>query len=88
MIASDVKERMVNSSMPVDDINKEEEFPVSCSDCKHYYVTWDKDFPYGCKAMGFKSRTYPAQEVRDASGMDCQLFERKGSRRKQRRAHE
>ena len=79
MNAIDVKKRMATSTMPVDDVN-EEEFPASCGDCKHYYVTWDKDFPYGCKAMGFKSRTYPAQEVRNASGMDCQLFERKGSR--------
>jgi hypothetical protein len=78
--AVDVKERMVNRSMPMDDINKEEELPAWCGDCTHYYVTWDKDFPYGCKAMGFKSRTCPAQEVRNASGMDCQLFERKGSR--------
>ena len=80
MIAIDVKERMATSSMPMDDINKEEVLPASCGDCKHYYVTWDKDFPYGCKAMGFKSRTYPAQEVRNASGMDCQLFENKSSR--------
>jgi hypothetical protein len=86
--AIEVRDGMVKSGMSADDINKEEEFPASCSDCKHYYVTWDKDFPYGCKAMGFKSRTYPAQEVRNASGMDCQLFERKGSRRKQRLAHE
>jgi hypothetical protein len=70
---------MKNSSMPVDSTNKKQELPASCSDCRHYYVTWDKDFPYGCKAMGFKSRTYPAQEGRDASGMDCPLFERKSS---------
>jgi len=71
---------MVNSSMPVDGINREEVLSASCGDCKHYYVTWDKDFPYGCKAMGFKSRTYQAQVIREASGMDCQLLEGKGSR--------
>ena len=64
--------------MAVDGINKKEDCSASCADCKHYYVTWDKDFPYGCTAMGFKSRTSPALEVREASGMDCQLFERKG----------
>ena len=65
---------MAASASAVDGIEKKEELPASCGDCKHYYVTWDKDFPYGCKAMGFKSRTYPAQEVRNASGMDCKLF--------------
>jgi hypothetical protein len=59
----------------------EEEIPAWCGECKHYYVTWDKDFPYGCKAMGFKSRTYPAQEVRNASRMDCQVFEKKAQSR-------
>ena len=50
---------MINSNMPVDGTSQKEELSASCGDCKHYYVTWDKDFPYGCKAMGFKSRTYP-----------------------------
>ena len=53
------------SLIAVDDIN-EEVLSASCGDCKHYYVTWDKDFPYGCKAMGFKSRTYPA-----LGGQEC-----------------
>jgi hypothetical protein len=66
--------------MAVDGIHKEEATPASCGKCRHYYVTWDKEFLYGCKAMGFKSRAYPALVVRDASGMDCLLFERKCSR--------
>jgi len=79
MIAIDVKDRMVNSSMPVDNMN-EEDFSASCCNCKHYHVTWDKDFPWRCKAMGFKSRTYPAQGGQGCLRRDCQLFERKGSR--------
>jgi hypothetical protein len=71
---------MAASPIAVDDTNKKEILPASCGNCSHYYVTWDKDFPYGCRAMGFKSRTSPALQVRDASGMDCQLFERKGPR--------
>lgn len=51
-----------------------ETVPVSCRDCRHYYVSWDKEFPHGCRAMGFKSKTSPSVSVRQASGMDCQLF--------------
>ena len=55
-----------------------EPVPVTCRDCRHYYVTWDKGFPHGCRVMGFKSRTSPALSVRQASRMDCQLFVKRG----------
>jgi hypothetical protein len=40
----------------------------------HHYVTYDPAKPYGCRAMGFKSRRMPAQVVYAASGLVCQLF--------------
>jgi len=49
----------------------------TCIGCKHYYITWDKKFPYGCKAMAFKSHETPALSVYRSSGMECQLFEPK-----------
>ena len=52
---------------------------VVCKNCVHYYVTWDKSFPHGCKAMGFKAKSSPASRVREASGVGCLLFEKKGS---------
>jgi hypothetical protein len=42
--------------------------------CAHHFITYDPSFPYGCRAMNFKSRTLPHLEVRAASGMDCQMF--------------
>lgn len=45
-----------------------------CVKCMHYYVTYDPAKPYGCRAMGFKSRRMPAQVVYAASGLVCQLF--------------
>lgn len=45
-----------------------------CVKCMHYYVTYDPAKPYGCRAMGFKSRRLPAQVVYAASGLVCQLF--------------
>lgn len=50
---------------------------ILCTRCSHYYVTWDKRFPYGCKAMGFKSERYPCRVVQETSGTECQMFEQK-----------
>lgn len=51
---------------------------MDCYKCKYYYVTWNKNFPHGCKAMNFKSRKIPSIVVRDSSlGIDCILFEAK-----------
>ncbi|MBP2665570.1 MAG: hypothetical protein H6Q76_550, partial [Firmicutes bacterium] len=41
---------------------------ISCHKCKHFYVTWDNSFPYGCKAMGFKGKIIPSMMVFQASG--------------------
>jgi hypothetical protein len=30
--------------------------------------------PYGCRAMGFKSKKNPAQVVFENSGLECQIF--------------
>ena len=32
---------------------------LDCKKCKHLYVTYDKFYPWGCKAFGFKSKKYP-----------------------------
>ena len=48
-----------------------------CFRCRHFYVTWDKKFPRGCKAMGFVSRDMPSLVVRDASAMKCLKFKEK-----------
>lgn len=54
---------------------------MDCRRCIHYFVTWDEQFPHGCRCMGFKSRTSPAEEVRRAmGGSDCRLFEQKPPR--------
>jgi hypothetical protein len=45
-----------------------------CGACAHYYITHDANFPYGCRALHFKSRRVPQQEVRDASGHPCMAF--------------
>lgn len=45
-----------------------------CNRCLYLYTTWDKNFPYGCKAMGIKSAISPADVVRNASGHECLAY--------------
>jgi hypothetical protein len=49
----------------------------SCARCAHYYITWDKEFPYGCKSYGFKTREEPRYVVKKMSDQECLLFEEK-----------
>jgi hypothetical protein len=55
---------------------------VDCRSCKHYYVTWDRRFPHGCRAAGFKSALLPSLEVFTASCTPCLSFEKKVPRQK------
>jgi hypothetical protein len=50
---------------------------INCFTCKYFYLTWDKKYPRGCKAMGFKSREIPSQAVFQASGLDCAKYEKR-----------
>jgi hypothetical protein len=57
------------------------ETDINCFSCRHFYITYDPKFPYGCRAAGFKSRSMPAREMYANSGMDCQFFAGKGETR-------
>jgi hypothetical protein len=50
---------------------------VNCFSCQHFHITYDPNFPYGCRAAGFKSRLLPSKEMYINSGLDCMLFEEK-----------
>ena len=47
---------------------------INCFTCGHFYITYDPQFPYGCRAAGFKSRGMPSREMAANSGMACQFF--------------
>lgn len=51
----------------------------SCLKCVHHFITYDPRFPYGCRAMNFKSRVLPQHEVEAATGMPCQSFQPRDS---------
>lgn len=48
-----------------------------CIECKYYQITWDRDLPYGCRKLNFKSKTEPAQYIQQVSGQPCLSFEQK-----------
>ncbi|WML34524.1 uracil-DNA glycosylase [Clostridium sp. OS1-26] len=47
---------------------------VQCHNCKYYYITWDIQFPYGCKLYGIKSKQVPSIIVSKSIGMPCNEF--------------
>ena len=49
-------------------------YKEDCKNCRYLYVTYDKYYPWGCRAFGFKSKKYPYLEVYSNSGMKCALF--------------
>lgn len=50
---------------------------IDCFKCRHFHITWDKNFPYGCRALGFKTRAMPSADVSRASGTHCLSFTKK-----------
>jgi hypothetical protein len=51
---------------------------INCFSCLYFYITYDPQFPYGCRAARFKSRRMPSKEMSASSGIDCQFFAGKG----------
>jgi hypothetical protein len=51
---------------------------INCFECRHFFITHEPAHPYGCQAMGFKSREIPSVAVLRSSGESCLLHEPKG----------
>jgi len=47
----------------------------NCANCVHHFITYDTHFPYGCRAMNFKSKRPPYLEVEESSGLPCQMWQ-------------
>ncbi len=54
--------------------NRASENRINCLNCRHYYITWDRNFPRGCRALEFKTRFSPAVVVYRSSGMKCLYY--------------
>jgi len=46
-----------------------------CLKCAHFFVTWEPEFPRGCRVFGIKTRNMPSWDVRAAPGVNCPAFE-------------
>lgn len=51
---------------------------VTCFECRHFFITHEPAHPYGCRAMGFKSRDLPCAVVLRSSDGPCLLLQPKG----------
>ncbi|MEI8346825.1 MAG: uracil-DNA glycosylase [Pseudomonadota bacterium] len=49
----------------------------NCSDCRHFFITWEQDTPRGCRAYKFKSKQLPSIVVREQIGEECLAFDSK-----------
>ncbi len=55
-----------------------------CFKCRHLKITWRKDRPYACQAMGFMSREIPWRVVQRSSGMPCMVYSPKPGRQQKK----
>jgi hypothetical protein len=53
----------------------------NCFKCRFFYITWDRQHPNGCRAMGFKTRQLPSVVVFQSSGEPCKLYAEKPFKR-------
>jgi hypothetical protein len=54
---------------------------VLCLRCRHYFVTWDKNHPHGCKAFKLKSAVLPYYDIQLVSNMNCLKYEARPEKR-------
>jgi hypothetical protein len=50
---------------------------IDCFKCRHFYVTWQQNFPRGCRAFEFKTQRIPSEVILESSGSPCLKFELK-----------
>ena len=49
----------------------------NCSQCRHFYITWNAKTPNGCRRYGIEAKDRPSAIVMAAGLGDCQGFEPK-----------
>lgn len=61
--------------------DRKENGKINCFTCSHFFITYDPHVPYGCRAIGFKSRHFPSDVAKSCSGLKCQMYSPKKRRR-------
>jgi hypothetical protein len=49
----------------------------NCSQCKHFFITWNAGTPNGCRLYSIQSKELPSVIVRMAGSGECMGFEQK-----------
>lgn len=49
----------------------------NCSQCRHFYITWNQQTPNGCRRFGIQCKDAPSKIVSQAGLGQCQGFEAK-----------
>ncbi len=49
----------------------------TCWNCKFFAISWDPNYRYECKQMGFKSSQLPSQQVKMIDNRECLAFQAK-----------
>lgn len=52
---------------------------TSCQGCSHFFVTHDRQRPWGCRKFGFKGKSLPALVVFQSTGMHCAYYQQNPS---------
>jgi hypothetical protein len=60
--------------------NKVSDQEPNCNACAFFYITYEANFRYGCRALDFKSQRLPMLDVLEASGQPCHFFQNKPRR--------
>ncbi len=60
-------------------IQKENEIEdsISCLRCVHYYVTWNKKYPRGCRKYGFETDLMPSDTILIYTCKSCAYYKNK-----------
>jgi len=53
---------------------KETQEKQDCYKCSHFYVTWEKNLPNGCRLYGIKTKYFPSKVVLSSTGTGCLGF--------------
>lgn len=53
----------------------------NCTKCRHFYITWDKKTPHGCRRFGIQCKDSPSNVIASAGLGDCQGFEEKSTQK-------
>jgi hypothetical protein len=57
---------------------------IDCRACRHFWITWQSRFPYGCRAFQMVCQSMPSAHVRQQSGEDCLYHEPKPQKKQKK----